>query len=75
MTRSLVICLMLAVTTAMTAAGAALIAGWGLLAALGLYCLFGSTALVVAAFAVGALTARPAPAPGAAPMAEERAFA
>lgn len=61
MTRSLVICLMLAVTTALVAAVAALVAGWGLIAALGLYCAFGSTSLVVAAIAVTTVRVRSRP--------------
>lgn len=67
MTRSLVICLMLALATAMAAAGAALAAGWGLIAAVGIYCLFGSTSLVVAALAIQALADRAAPVATAAP--------
>lgn len=47
MNRSLVICLLFAIATAMAAAAAALLAGWGWLAALGLYSGVGSTSLLV----------------------------
>ncbi len=76
MTRSLVICLMLAVATAIAAAAAALVAGWGLLAAFGLYCASGSTSLVVAAVAAQGLRGGAAPIRPAGPcVAEEPVYA
>jgi hypothetical protein len=75
MTHSLVICLLLALMTAIVAAAAALIAGWGWLAALAVYSLTGSVSLLAAAVAMRARDHKPAPAAMPRAAKDEPAFA